>query len=73
MMVESPRQIQFVIQTNTQFATEKNKIYNLDKYGMRRLATRMAAIGGWKVPEDKSPNSSLQPSCWQMQTETWVK
>ena len=32
-----------------------------------------ADVGRWKVPEEKSPNSSLQPSWLQMQTETWVK
>ena len=40
---------------------------------MRRLIMRMVAVGWWKVPEEKSPNSLLQPSLLQMQTETWVK
>ena len=41
-----------VVKSFTSFYNaQTNTICNLAKYGKRRLATRMAAIGWWKVPD----------------------
>ena len=55
-------------------AIHSNRICTLAQLRMTRGARRLKARGGalWKIAEEKSPKSSLQPSWLQMHTDTCI-